>query len=209
MRYGTLAIVVAGAVLFGSLAYGAYHGTPKPPAASFSVKIDFPDGHGSGSHIGNGYIITAAHVVDGRDPKVVTDTGATHDAKVLWSNKDFDVALLRIADFGDIRSVTLSCAELLPGTNYVAYGNPGDIDFVHSAGEVVGKAEKRGPWSEVATVTGAIAQGMSGGGVLVSGRLTGVTVGVQAVALGGKYPNMSGFGYVVPGSAVCELLARD
>lgn len=208
MRYGTMAIAVAASVVFGGLSYAAYRDMSAPPAASFSVKIDFADGHGSGAHIGSGYIVTAAHVVDGRDVKVVTDTGVTREAKVLWSNKDYDVALLRIDDFADVQSVTLSCEPLVPGAHYTAYGNPGSVDFVRAAGEVVGNAERRGPWAEVVTVNGTIVQGMSGGGVLVSGRLAGITVGVQSVALGGMFPSITGFGFVVPGSAICGLMGR-
>lgn len=181
--------------------------TPAAVPASFSVKIDVGEDHGSGTHIGNGYVITAAHVVDGRTPKVVTDTGATNDAEVLWSNKGYDVAMLRIKDFAGIESAPLSCSSLAPGTYYVAYGNPGNIEFVHAAGEVVGKREPRGDWLDVVTVNGTVVMGMSGGGVIVNGRLSGVTVGVQAVALG-PFPSLTGFGFVVPGSAICGLLAR-
>lgn len=199
---GAIAVVLV--VLTG--AAGGF--TSPKPIASFAVKIDFPAGHGSGTHIGNGYILTAAHVVDGGvGIKVVTDTGATKDADVLWANKSYDIALLRVSDFDDLRSVPLSCAPLVRGTSYVAYGNPGNIDFVSASGAVVGKPEPRGPWREVVTVDGTVVPGMSGGGVVVGGRLVGVSVGVMSASLG-LLPSITGFGFVVPGSAVCGLLAR-
>lgn len=180
----------------------------RAPLASFAVKIDFPAGHGSGTHIGNGYVLTAAHVVDGgAGIKVLTDTGAAKDAEVLWVNKDYDVALLRIDEFDDIRSVPLSCAPLERGTRYVAYGNPGSVDFVSAAGAVVSKPERRGPWRSVVTVDGTVVPGMSGGGVIVSGRLVGVSVGVMSASVG-LLPSITGFGFVVPASDICGLLAR-
>lgn len=178
-----------------------------PPVASFAVKIDLADRHGSGAHIGNGYVLTAAHVVETGAPKVITDTGATIDAEVLWINKDYDIALLRVADYRKIDSVPLSCAPLERGTRYTAYGNPGSVEFVSASGTVVGKPEKRGPWKEVVTIDGTLVMGMSGGGVIADGKLVGISVGVQSVQMGFSSA-ITGFGFVVPGSAVCGLMAR-
>lgn len=200
------AVVAVVSLVWVGLGRPGYSAAPAP-IASFAVKIDFPEGHGSGSHIGHGYILTAAHVVEGRVPKVLTDTGVEKDVAVLWINKDYDVALLRIADYDDVASIPLSCSELPVGTRYVAYGNPGAVEFVSSAGTVVGKAEARGPWRSVVTINGTLVMGMSGGGVVSNGRVVGVSVGVQSVQLGFS-SSITGFGFVVPGSVVCELLAR-
>ena len=177
------------------------------PLASFAVKIDMPEGHGSGSHIGNGFILTAAHVVDGRKPKIITDNGLEREAEILWLNKEYDVALLRIRDYGGIGAVPLACSNLPVGTVYSAYGNPGAIDFVHSDGEVVGPAVKRGPWLSVATLDGTVVMGMSGGAILSRNRVVGVAVGVQVVQAG-IFPSITGFGFAVPGRVVCDLMGR-
>lgn len=104
MRYRNLAafaLCAAACVLFVFLAVPA----ASVPLASFSVKIDMDEGHGSGSHIGSGFVLTAAHVVDGRAPKVVTSAGNRQDAEILWINRQYDVALLRIHDFDGIAAM--------------------------------------------------------------------------------------------------------
>lgn len=190
------------------IACAAYTNSAAAPVASFAVKIDMPEKHGSGVHVGGGYILTAAHVADGgAGMKVITDTGASKDVEVLWLNKDYDIALLRIADYADVAVAPLSCAPLAIGTPYTAYGNPGSLEFVSASGTVVGKAEKRGPWKEVVTIDGTLVMGMSGGPVVYRGNVVGISVGVQSVQLGFSSA-ITGFGFVVPGSAICGLLAR-
>lgn len=74
--------------------------TSTEPEGSSVVKVIVGNGHGSGVNIGDGYIVTAAHVVGnekvvrvkGRWPFAIFET----DAEVLWSNPAYDVALLRI-----------------------------------------------------------------------------------------------------------------
>lgn len=207
MRF-VLALLLTFALILGAGTALAYRGAGQP-AASFAVKIDMPDKHGSGVHIGGGYILTAAHVADGgTGMKAITDTGASRDVEVLWLNKDYDIALLRIADYADVAVAPLSCAPLAIGTPYTAYGNPGSVEFVSASGTVVGKAEKRGPWKEVVTIDGTLVMGMSGGPVVYRGNVVGISVGVQSVQLGFSSA-ITGFGFVVPGSAICGLLARD
>lgn len=181
--------------------------TKSASLASFSVKLETDEGHGSGSHIGNGFILTAAHVVDGRAPKVVTNSGQQQDAEILWVNRDYDVALLRIHDHEGIGAVPLACSGLPVGTPFAAYGSPGAIDFVHSSGEVVGAPEKRGPWLSVAALDGTVVMGMSGGAVVSRNRVVGVVVGVQTVRAG-IFPSITGFGFAVPGRVVCDLMGR-
>jgi len=200
--------LVAAIVLAACLAMVAYTGSAAAPPASFAVKIDMPDGHGSGAHIGRGYILTAAHVAEQGEADVVTDTGTRRRAEILWINKDFDIALLRIADYEDIAVVPLSCSPLPVGTRYTAYGSPSQIDFVSAAGEVVGPAQKRWRWASAVVVNGAMINGMSGGPVVVGGRLVGVAVGTQLHAAGGMFPSFTGFGFVVPSQIVCALMAR-
>ncbi|WP_421696952.1 trypsin-like peptidase domain-containing protein [Ancylobacter sp.] len=206
MRYRNLAafaLCAVACVLFVLFALPA----ASVPLASFSVKIDMPEGHGSGAHIGNGFILTAAHVVDGRAPTVVTNTGARQDAEVLWLNREYDVALLRIHDHENIGAVPLACSDLPVGTVYSAYGSPGSVDFVHASGEVVGAPEKRGPWLSVAALDGTVVMGMSGGAIVSRNRVVGVAVGVQTVRAG-LFPTITGFGFAVPSRVVCDLMGR-
>lgn len=72
--------------------------SPVHADASTVVKVVTAQGLGAGVHIGNGYVITAAHVVagvkTGADVTLKTRPGEEIDAEVLWSNEDYDVALL-------------------------------------------------------------------------------------------------------------------
>ena len=57
------------------------------------VKIITDKGHGSGFHMGNGHIITAAHVLRGATSVKVKSSGLdVQDAEILWSNDTYDVA---------------------------------------------------------------------------------------------------------------------
>lgn len=171
------------------------------PMAGYSVKIDVAEGHGSGVHIGRGYILTAAHVADKGGAEVEFDNGQRRPAQLLWSNAAYDVALLLI-DEGGLEVAPLSCDEPRVGSLFRAYGSPGNIDFVSTSGSVVGGLRKFGPWQQVVVLDATIIPGMSGGALIAHGRVIGLAVGLMAA--GGP----TGIGYAVPGSAICKLLAR-
>lgn len=172
-----------------------------PPIAGYSVKIDLSDGHGSGVHIGGGYILTAAHVASKGNAEAVFDNGQKRPAQLLWSNSAYDVALLLIEDAA-LQAAPLACDEPRVGSLFRAYGSPGNIDFVSTDGSVVGSAREYGPWKQIVVVDATIVMGMSGGALISRGRVIGISVGVMD--LGGP----TGIGYAVPGSAICKLLAR-
>ena len=205
-RFRDFAAVALCAAVCTAVVFYATRLSPAP-LASFSVKIDMPEGHGSGSHIGRGLILTAAHVVDGRKPSILTDTGIQREAEILWVNKEYDVALLRVSEWSDIEAIQLECSSLAVGLPVEAYGNPGAINFVHSSGHVVGKSEARGPWRSVVTLNGTVVMGMSGGALVSRNRVVGVAVGVQVVQAG-IFPTITGFGFAVPGRVVCDLMGR-
>jgi hypothetical protein len=82
---------------------------PSKPQASATVFIDMGTklmvdddgphvvhGHGTGVSIGDGFVLTAAHVADdpdARDSLTITDSlGKDHAVEVLWANHNYDVA---------------------------------------------------------------------------------------------------------------------
>lgn len=199
MRKSLVAFALVGAL---GLGYALLPATAAPqPMAGYSVKIDVPEGHGSGVHIGRGYILTAAHVADKGGAEVQFDNGQKRPAQLLWSNTAYDVALLLIDDPA-LEAAPLACDEPRVGAVFRAYGNPGNIDFVSTAGSVVGGLRQHGPWKQVVVVDATIIPGMSGGGLIANGRVVGLSVGVMAAG------GLTGIGYAVPGSAICKLLAR-
>ncbi|NTF69358.1 S1 family peptidase [Rhizobium rhizogenes] len=230
-RYAAVLVLALAAILFGAPTVVAI-ATPKPqiinttiiqppPTASEDsmVKIMVDDGLGSGVHIGNGNILTAAHVVaDAKTVKVKTIAGVEAEASVLWVNKDYDIALIH-TDGQMFGMSVLDCREPLLGEQIQAAGNPLGIEFVSSFGRVAGKARQMGAWKTVVITDITTVMGQSGGPVFAAdGRVIGINVGVSVAPLkNGKgadgedtyVPSMTGFGFVVPANAVCMLLARE
>lgn len=199
------AAVIAALVVASLLPY-----TPAPVAAplpSSTVKVVLSLGHGSGVHIGNGYIVTAAHVAG--DKQTVTlklDNGKEQAATVLWVNKAHDIALLRTD--ATMSASHLSCRVAAVGEALTARGNPAAAEFIAASGRVAGSEREFGPWKRVLITDMTTIPGMSGGGVFdVEGDVVGITVGVLVVPLGFA-PSLTGFGTIVPSAAVCDLLAR-
>lgn len=109
------------------------------------VRVGMQEGYGSGAHIGEGYILTCAHVVEQANPKrifVILPDGTEHPAERLGMCKLNDYALIRIEktdlpafELGDSRSLRL-------GTWVGALGHPGgpygDHQPAFSLGKITG-----------------------------------------------------------------------
>ncbi|MFK8252360.1 S1 family peptidase [Ancylobacter terrae] len=174
--------------------------------AGFSIKLETYGGQGSGVHIGDGYVLTAAHVaLAGRPVIAKLDNGGRQRTSVVWRNDAYDIALLRIEDFSGVAAVRLSCKTAPVGTNMTAYGSRLAADFVVEPVKVVGQPRQLDRWARVMTVRGDVTKGMSGGGVVQGGRLLGVAVAISETTYqsGRVLPN--GYAYVVPASTICSL----
>lgn len=173
------------------------------------VRVSVENGHGSGVHIGNGFIVTAAHVVgEAKTADIKAEDGQTFTATVLWSNKDYDVALVRVEAKSAIQSRPLSCKDPAAGTLIQTTGNPLNLEFIRTWGHVGSVVAKRGPWLRTFIADITVAGGVSGGPVYdMQQRIVGIVVGtaVQPLGLSGSFIALT---YVVPASAICSLLAR-
>lgn len=193
--------------------YATSAGSVAVPSASYSVKVVMPQSHGSGTHIGDGYIVTAAHVVDdAKTVRIKADRGNQRYADVLWVNKAYDIALLRTNPVG-LASAHMSCRTLRLGEAIRADGNPLNIEFVSSSGKISGDARPTDQHKTVYITDMTTVMGMSGGGVFDRyGDLVGVTsaVAIAPIQTGPKAwsPSLTGFGMAVPSSAVCVLMGR-
>lgn len=184
---------------------------PAPQAIS-TVLVSTNGEHGSGVHIGNGFILTAAHVVEDRAEMDVTDSkGHKQTGKVLWANKTYDVALIQVESAAGVAASKLNCAvRPSVGDEVAAVGNPINLQFIHTWGRVASRTEPHEPWAEAFLIDATIAPGMSGGPVFdKAGNLVGLAVGiaVQPIGLGGFAPYA--ISYVVPISAACTLMGRS
>lgn len=181
------------------------------PADVFLIR-DNGSATGSGVHIGGGLILTAAHVVASEATIGVEDrSGAHEEGEVLWANKFYDIALIKIPDASRLRTAPLRCHPALHVGDLIhAVGNPLDAKFVTMWGRVGATSSQHGPWFDVFVGDITVVPGMSGGPVYNRyGELIGITVGMGALPMmGGGVINPFAFAYIVPTDAVCTLLGR-
>lgn len=202
-------IVFAGlAVLAVAFGVGAAATHEAQLAPEPMLKINVGESHGSGFHVGDGFVFTAAHVVKGvAEVEVEAANGAKDRAEVLWVNEKRDAALLKTKTLRT-RTAALSCTVPAPGEMVEARGNPNNLSFVSTCGQVAGKPLAVEPWSTVVPVSITIVPGQSGGPLYNSnGEVVGMTVGVMLAPVG-FVESLVGIGYSVPGVTLCELLAK-
>lgn len=175
-----------------------------PLAGPVVIVSDDVGGHGSGVHIGNGYILTAAHVVEQYPTMNITDDrGEKRTGAVLWSNKTYDVALIQVDD-APLETSRLACHAPMTIGAWQAVGNPLNLQFVHLWGRVASDIGEHAPWKSAFVADLTIAPGSSGGPLYnKSGEVIGLTVGVASMG-----PILIPISYVVPSAAICKLMAR-
>ena len=206
--------VISAAVIIGLL-FGVVHLTgPSSSVASTSpaesmVKVLVNGGHGSGVHIGNGLVLTAAHVVVGATGVTVKlSDGQILKGDVQWAAKAQDVALIRVEHPERMGVANLECRDMVIGEEITVYGNPLNIDYMRTYGRVGGAPRSASPWESVIPSDISVAPGNSGGPVFdADGDVIGVLVGgaVTRLGMGGSFVGMS---YFVPSRTICRLLAR-
>jgi S1-C subfamily serine protease len=208
-RFGWIALCVIISAILAFLV--TFQASKKRDAFALStVKVLAGEGHGSGVHTGNRFIITAAHVVGKKETVTVKAThGGESTADVLWTNKHYDIALLRARDLTGVGVSRLDCDGTLEvGQTIEAIGNPGPLEFIHTFGRVASGVEKRGPWAEAYIASMTVAGGMSGGPVIdARGYVVGIVVGIALTQIGGSASALS-LSYIVPSETVCSLLMR-
>lgn len=209
LRWSAYCFVAALVITFAIVAlpqWARSRSTPLAAAGPVVIVSDSVGGHGSGVHIGNGYILTAAHVVEQYPVMNITDDrGDKRTGVVLWSNKDYDVALIQVDDVAHINSSPLAChSPLTIGDNVAAVGSPLNLQFVHLWGRVASNIGEHAPWKLAFVADLTIAPGSSGGPLYnKSGEVIGLTVGVASMG-----PVLIPISYIVPSAAICKLLAR-
>lgn len=176
-----------------------------------TVKIFVGQSIGSGVHIGDGYIITAAHVVDdAKTVKIKSRDGKDHGADVLWVNADYDIALVQVADASGMPSAAMSCRTATVGENITAVGNPMGVEFLSAFGRISGEPREFLPnWKLVFVVDMTALGGQSGGPVFDdAGDVIAIVVGGLISPLARDIASPTGYNFAVPSAAVCKLMGR-
>lgn len=202
------AFAAATVLVSGAFALALTPSAP-PTRLSSTVTLELTTGHGSGVHIGNGLILTAAHVASEGDAVMVqTSDGSVREAALVWATLGYDIALLQTSSDGMAES-PLACWPVQVGQPVVAHGAPMDVGQVTTYGNIIGEPRPMERWASVVPVDMTILPGMSGGPLLnTNGEVVGITVGIVAYpTLAG--PALTGLGVAVPASVVCGLMGRS
>jgi serine protease Do len=168
----------------------------------------FMQGQGSGFFISpDGYIVTNNHVVDSAAKvEVVTESGATFDAKVVGTDAKTDLALIKVDGHTDFPFVKLAGAKPNVGEWVVAMGNPFGLGGTVTAGIV--SAEGRdigsGPYDDFIQIDAPVNRGNSGGPTFnLKGEVIGINTAIYSPS-GGSV----GIAFAVPASTVASVVPQ-
>ncbi len=166
-------------------------------------------GLGSGVIISSkGYILTNQHVVEAADEiEVALADGKKLDAKVMGSDPETDLAVLRV-NSQNLPAITLGQAEnLRVGDVVLAIGNPlgvgqtvtmGIVSALHRTGLAINTFEN------FIQTDAAINQGNSGGALIdASGKLVGINTAILSQS-GGSI----GIGFAIPVSTAKQVMEQ-
>ena len=153
--------------------------SPAEIAATGTVLVESPAGHGSGAYLGGDRVLTAAHVVSGRGPFTVSfNDRRIGQAVVLAFDAYDDLALLSAPGLGSAGASAFawgSADSLRLGEAITVVGFPGPVGLTATQGIFSG-LKRRGGTDYVQT-DAAVNPGNSGGPLVNgTGELVGIAV---------------------------------
>jgi serine protease Do len=166
------------------------------------------EAQGSGFFISaDGYLVTNNHVVDdASEVQVVTDGGQTYTAKVVGTDKQTDLALVKVDADKQFPFVTLSKEKPEIGQWVVAMGNPFGLGGTVTAGIVSaeGRDIGEGPYDNFLQIDAPINRGNSGGPTF---NLKGEVVGVNT-AIFSPSGGSVGIAFDIPAATVENVVSE-
>lgn len=145
----------------------------------------------------DGYILTNNHVIAGMtDIRVITDNGEQYTAKVIGSDPQTDIALLKITPKKPLDVAYLGDSSKVDvGDWVVVIGNPFGLDHTVTAGIISaeGRRLNSSNYDQFLQTDAAINRGNSGGPVFnLNGEVIGISTAIIAPSIG------QGIGFAIP-----------
>jgi serine protease Do len=167
---------------------------------ALAVVVNKRRGAGAGILVGNGLVLTNAHVAGrGRSLQVMLANDETYPAKLVASDPDVDLALLEIPHNGHAAAV-LSEETPRPGEMVFAFGHPWGQRNVLTGGVLSAVTSLRGRGGEISVLRADVqlAPGNSGGPLL---NTAGEVIGLNAMIFGGDQS------VAIPAGVIREFMA--
>ncbi len=155
----------------------------------------------------DGTIVTNNHVIDGAtDVKITLNDGRELPAKIIGTDPDTDLALLKVEADGPLPTVRWADSDKLRvGDPVVAIGNPFGLGGTVTAGIVSAKAREigAGRYDDFLQIDAPINHGNSGGPTFnLQGEVVGVNSAIQSPT-GGNV----GIGFAIPANLAKHIVA--
>ena len=152
-----------------------------------------------------GYIVTNNHVVENTDQiKVILKDNKEYEAKIIGTDKNTDLALIKINADEKLTALDLGNSDdLKVGEWVMAIGNPFGLGHTVTAGIVSAKGRVigSGPYDDFIQTDTSINPGNSGGPLLdLDGRVVGINTAI--------IQNGQGIGFAIPSNMAKNIISQ-
>ncbi|MFT6153432.1 MAG: serine protease DegS [Bermanella sp.] len=160
-----------------------------------------------------GFIVTNDHVINGADEILVAlRDGRTANARVIGTDKDTDLALLKI-DLGEVPSIAFSNKSLQIGDIALAIGNPFEVGQTVTLGIISATGRNQlgiTTYEDFIQTDAAINPGNSGGALVNAyGELVGINTAIYTKSEGNRQEGFTvsqGIGFAIPLNHVLNIV---
>ena len=155
----------------------------------------------------DGYIVTNHHVVDEAEEIRISlqDTEKNYKAKVIGTDQETDLALLKIKAERDLPTLEFGSSEdIKPGEWVVAIGNPFGLSHTVTSGIISAKGRSigaAGPYTDFLQTDASINPGNSGGPLL---NMQGEVIGINTAIV----PQGQGIGFAIPSDMAQNVISQ-
>ena len=166
-------------------------------------------GSGSGVIISSdGYIVTNHHVIESaEDIQITTNNNQSYEAKIIGSDEQNDIALLKIESSEDLPYAVFGDSDITQiGEWVLAVGNPFNLTSTVTAGIISAKSRSLDPTGRTTQsyiqTDAAVNPGNSGGALINNkGQLIGINTAIQTQT--GSYV---GYSFAVPSNIAKKVI---